>query len=343
MGTLHDIVIKKNHELLGITTNPTLEVFDLDLCDQLDNLAQTDGFVKDRVEKAVNELKLAGGVDYNDHYRMAYDNYNEAVVYHLLKQKGFKIKNIPETRTSTPDFEVEYSFKDYEQKVITQKAYVEVKSLAFAEGNLQYRKVQNDAFENNIKTEEQRKRGKQICSSILCVSPLGDKDKGLSDEIEILIKKIDQNIKEDQYKYGSGDDTLLLVDLGQYVFPFNEAECLPVYPDLHRKAVTSGLLWMIAFGRMGDRIYTFGEFEGKGNFDHDLQQIGILNKYPFIKGIVFMSGTKADNKRFYGLYRYDEQELNVIVLLYSMCDFLNDDKNTMGFKYFEKLLKDLKS
>lgn len=199
----------------GKTTNPTLEVFDLDLCDQLDNLAQTDGFVKDRVEKAVN---------------------------------------------ATPDFEVEYSFKDYEQKVITQKAYVEVKSLAFAEGNLQYRKVQNDAFENNIKTEEQRKRGKQICSSILCVSPLGDKDKGLSDEIEILIKKIDQNIKEDQYKYGSGDDTLLLVDLGQYVFPFNEAECLPVYPDLHRKAVTSGLLWMIAFGRLGDRVYTFGEF-----------------------------------------------------------------------------------
>lgn len=199
----------------GKTTNPTLEVFDLDLCDQLDNLAQTDGFVKDRVEKAVN---------------------------------------------ATPDFEVEYSFKDYEQKVITQKAYVEVKSLAFAEGNLQYRKVQNDAFENNIKTEEQRKRGKQISSSILCVSPLGDKDKGLSDEIEILIKKIDQNIKEDQYKYGSGDDTLLLVDLGQYVFPFNEAECLPVYPDLHRKAVTSGLLWMIAFGRMGDRVYTFGEF-----------------------------------------------------------------------------------
>ena len=51
MGTLHDIVIKKNHELLGITTNPTLEVFDLDLCDQLDNLAQTDGFVKDRVKR----------------------------------------------------------------------------------------------------------------------------------------------------------------------------------------------------------------------------------------------------------------------------------------------------
>lgn len=80
----------KHNELSGITKNPTLDVFNLDFCKQLDELAEADAFVCDRVKKALNELKLAGGIDYNGHYRNAYDYYSEALCYHLLKQKGIE-------------------------------------------------------------------------------------------------------------------------------------------------------------------------------------------------------------------------------------------------------------
>lgn len=337
MKTLTQTVQEKFNELSGITKNPTLDAFCLDFCKQLDELATRDAFVCDRVKKAIKELELAGGIDYNDHYKNAYDSYNEAVCYYLLKQKGIDIKNIKEKKTPTPDFEVHYSFKNWECKDEADTAYIEVKSLAFAEGNIQYRKVQNDVLECNIKMEEQRKRGCRVCLGEFVVSPLGDKDCGLTSEIEILIEKINQNIKEEQYTYGKGNDTILLVDLGQYEFPFEKSECLPVYPDMLRKCSSTGRLWTIAFGRMNDRIYSETKFEGKGNFDRDLNKIGILNQYPYIKGIIFVSGTKPDNKRFYGLFRCNEQDLNVIVILQRICEFVNDDKNSWGYKYFEEI------
>lgn len=335
---LYDIILHKKHAVSGLTSNPILDAFDSDYCKILDSLAANDGFVKDRVDKALAELELAGEINYNDHYRTAFDAYNEAVIYYEIQKRGFKVSNIPETKTPTPDFCVEFSFKDGEQNCITDTAYVEVKSLSFADGNLEYQRVQDAALDANIHSESQRNRGRQICSSEYCVSPLGSKDTGWTSEIEIINRKIEQNIKQAQYGYGNGKDTLLLVDLSQYIFPFSMEDCLPVFPDLKRKCSMSGRLWMTAFGRLEERIFAGCEFEGKGNFDHDLQQQGILLSYPFIKGIIFASGTSPNDKRFLGLYRYEENEdVNAIVLMYQLCDYVNDDQNTKGFHYFSTL------
>ena len=62
-----------------------------------------------------------------------------------------------------------------------------------------------------------------------------------------------------------------------------------------------------------------------------------MEQYPFIKGIVFVSGTRPEDKCFYGLYRYNEQDLDVIVLLRRICEFVNDDKNSWGFEYFKEI------
>lgn len=335
---LYDVVLHKKQVLSGLTSNPTLDAFDSDYCKILDSLAASDAFVKDRVDKALAELELAGEINYSDHYRTAFDAYNEAVLYYEIQKRGFKITNIPETSTPTPDFKVEYSFKDWEQKEVTETAYIEVKSLSFADGNLEYQRVQDAALDANIHSESQRNRGRRICSSEYCVSPLGSKDTGWTSEIEILNRKIEQNIKQAQYEYGNGKDTLLLVDLGQYIFPFPKEDCLPVFPDLKHKCSISGRLWMTAFGRLDERTFAPCEFEGKGCFDHDLQQQGILLSYPFIKGIIFSSGTSPKDKRFFGLYRYEEtDDVNTIVLLHQLCDFVNDDQNTQGFQYFDTL------
>lgn len=333
---LYNKVLEKKQAVSGITSNPTLDAFDLEFCKILDDLANTDRFVKDRVNKTLKELELAAGIDYNPHYKTAFDSYNEAVCYYLLQNKGCVVANIPESSVPTPDLEVNFTDK-YSNN--PKSVFLEVKSLSFADANLQYKKVQQASLEAHIDMEEQRRRGKRICFGIFDVSPLGDKAVGLTSEIEILIKKIYQNIKEGQYKNEEGKDAILFVDLSQFIFPFDMCECLPIFPDIPRKCSASGRLWMIAFGRIGERIYTSCEFPGKENFDIDLQQQGILERYEFIKGIMFGTGAHKDDKKLYGLYRFKDQDTDAAKFMHKVCDFVNDDQNSLGYEYFNSLIQ----
>lgn len=49
---LYDIVLKKKQDTSGITCNPIMDAFDLNLCKALDYLAINDRFVYNRLEKA---------------------------------------------------------------------------------------------------------------------------------------------------------------------------------------------------------------------------------------------------------------------------------------------------
>jgi hypothetical protein len=342
MESIYDVVLKKKQEVSLITCNPMLNAMDLEYCKLLDSLASTDAFVAKRVGICLKELKLAGGIDFNGHYLTAFDAFNEAVTYYDLQQRGMIVHNIPETSKSTPDFEVEFTYKEYDGKQITEKVLLEVKTLAFANGNLEYRKAQEAAFESNLSLEEQSKNGRRICTADYCIMPLGDSNTGLTFEIEELIKKICNNIKEKQFNYGNGKDTILYVDLGQLMYPFKEEECMPVYPDVLKHFSACGRLWMVAFGREGDRIFSWPEFEGKGNFDDDLHISGIMNSYDYIKGIIFSSGSEKGKRKLYGLYRYKEAEMKTAIFINKVCDFMNDDMNTNGYLFFEKLEDGLK-
>lgn len=172
---LYDTILKKKQELSGITCNPIMDAFDLGLCKVLDELAVNDNFVKDRLHKTLNELSLTNGIDYNVHYNYAFDVYNETVIYYLLQRKGFDIEHVP----PTPDFKVTFNAKNWDRKDVIKSIFIEVKSLSFADGNIQYKKVQQSSLDSNIKLEEQHKCGKSICSSEYEVSPLGEKIRGL--------------------------------------------------------------------------------------------------------------------------------------------------------------------
>lgn len=337
MTTLQGIILQKKQEIAKITENPTLSAFDNEYCERLDKLATTDSFIAKKIREIIKELNSAGRVDYNDHYRTAYNNYNEAVCYYELKNKGFKISNIPGSRKqSTPDFEIEFSYDNWSGEEENVKIYIEVKSLSFANGNNLYKEIQEKALNCNIELEEQRKKGKQICTTILEISPLGYNGCGLTFEIEEINKKINNNIKPKQYQYGKGEDTILLIDSSQYIFPFKLEDCLPIYPNIENKCCVSGRLWMLAFGKKNERIFGCPEFEGKCCFDKDLEHSGILVCNDNIKGIIFTSGTSYSDKVFYGFYRYNDRDLAVVPFLSESCNFVNDDLNTFGFKVYEK-------
>ena len=44
----------------------------------------------------------------------------------------------------------------------------------------------------------------------------------------------------------------------------------------------------------------------------------------------------------YGFYRYEDEELKTTNFICHACDFVNDDKNTNGYRFFKKQEEDLK-
>lgn len=335
---LYTKVLEKKQEMQGFTCNPVMDAFNLDLCKVLDELAKNDKYVKRRLYKTIDLLNRTEGLDFNDYFRSAFEAYNEAVIYYLLKLKGVTINNIPEKKIPTPDFEVKFESENNERELDIKSIFIEVKTLSFAEGNLQYCRAQQSALEANIKLEDQFKRGRHVCSAEYEVVPFGAKVRSLTDEIEILINKIDQNIKEEQYKYNDGKDTILLVSLSQYIFPCKDFESLPIYLEKHLKCCVSGRQWMVAFGRIGDRVYIPCEFEGKPNIDDNLNNEGILNCYPYIKGIIFCSGSSVDDIHFYGFYRYKEYNSDSARFIREICDLYNDDQNSNGYSLFDAMM-----
>lgn len=333
MTILYDTILKLKQDVSQITSNETLEAFDLEFCKRLDSESSTDTFIESRVKKTLAELNLCKGIDYCDHYRTAYENYNEAVTYVVLKDKSISIKGIPESKTPTPDFEIVVDCAYPGEDPNNQIVYLEVKTLGFAEGNLIYKKGQLDSLDCQIQIEDQHKRGKRVCSAERCVAPLGNVS--FVEEIEKILQKIEQNIKPGQFAYGDGKSTVLFVDLNQLWFPSRIEECLAIFPDLQRSACASGRLWMIAFAKLNERIYLYPEFEGKGCFSEEFQQIGILNAHPEIKGLVFGVGRTPTEKKFFGFFRQKEKDEPTSIAMYNMCDFCNSDQNSSAWKFYE--------
>ena len=332
MGRLYDKILELKQEVSQIASNETLAAFDGDFCKILDDSG--DPFIQNRVDKALNELERIKDFEYSEHARTAYENYNEAVTYYSFRQRNVDIHDIPEASSSTPDFYINADCSIVPDETEMSKIYMEVKTLGFADGNNIYKKAQVDAFLAQVELEKQHLQGKRISTAERVVTPLGNTD--LLGEIEIINKKISNNIKQSQFEFGNGQDSILFIDLNQLWHTRNIEECLSVYPDMDRDCTISGRLWNVVFGKEGERIYSAHDFVGKGSVDGHLTRNGIMLDHSYVKGVIFGMGRKLEEKTFFGFYRYEEQELPTAVFIQKFCDFCNDERNTYGYKYFEQ-------
>ena len=332
MGRLYDKILNLKQEVSQIASNETLAAFDGDFCKILDDC--DDPFIQDRVDKTLNELERIKDFEYSEHARTAYENYNEAVTYFSFKQRNVDIHDIPEASSSTPDFYINADCSIVPDDTEMCKIYMEVKTLGFADGNNIYKKAQEDAFNAQVELEKQHMQGKRISTAERVVTPLGNTD--LQGEIEIINKKISNNVKQSQFEYGNSQDTILFVDLNQLWHPRNIEECLPVYPDLDRDCTISGRLWNVVFGEEGERVFGMHSFVGKGSVNNHLTRNGVMLDHQYVKGVIFGLGRKLEEKKYFGFYRYEEQELPPAVFIQKFCDFFNDDRNRYGYMYFEQ-------
>ena len=316
--SLSQEVSRMKSAIHGISSNETLNCFDDVTCQLLDQ--SNDGFLMNRTQKCAKALSDLQKIDYDDRIKSAFDDYNEALVYYTLKYiKCYDIQNITETKTKTPDFTISYNSDDF---------FVEMKSLAFGDGNLGYKKAMEESVEANISIEEQRKKGKRICSSIRTIRPFNCKD--AHDQLTQIYRKIDNNIKGGQFLSG---DTVLLVDLTQITLGLglDGGECFSSYPGASG-CLLSGMLWNLAFGKVEHLYYINPEFDGKPNIsDNSLGFDGLLHIYNQVKGIIFSFGTSPETKQFYGLFRRADTDKPWAIFIQDCCTYYNDEYDSYRY------------
>lgn len=331
--------LKLTQETNSITLNPLLNCFEQDELTVIDIEAKNDEFIK---EKKKNILKIIKDIkiDFNPKLKSAFNEYSEAMIYLRLKKKIEKVIRTPEEDSKTPDFKIEFSDNSYINKK-SYTVYAELKSLSFANGDINYKDAMDKGLNANIEIEEQINSGRKIAFGITEIDPLY-KNKNYNPistkyAIETLIQKISQNLKEGQFSKG---ETVLLVNLKQLILPSNFIESgLPVFQEKSTYSIVSGILWNIAFGKVGHLIYKPIQFEGKENIDGELEQNGILINYKYIKAIVFLDYKLGDTEpKIVGLHLDKRCSDSILTFLYKFCDFVNDDMNSNGWKLRESEL-----
>lgn len=324
--------LKLMQESNSITHNPLFLCFDLEELAMLD--ASQDKFV---TSKKKNILKLIKGigVDFNPKLKSAYDEYREALTYLMLKEKFPNSDRIPEEKTKTPDFKIPFIVYDNGDEV-NYSIYAELKSMAFSDGNLNYKNTMEQGLNAQIELEIQVQQGKNVAFAITEIQPMHKSGKKYNPSstkyaIESLIEKIEQNIKPDQFSFG---DTVLIIDLKQLTLPsFGEEGAMPVYVEQQFNSFVSGVQWNVAFGKRGHLLFKQIEFEGKENTDGELEKEGILVSRDWIKALIFFDYTLSDVKpKVVGLFRANNTTDAVEHFLHQFCDIVNDDQNSRVWK-----------
>lgn len=168
--------------------------------------------------------------------------------------------------------------------------FFEVKTLAIVNPKENYEDFFRQNRQLNKSLDDQIKQGSKYAFGTMSYSPFGEKlyKKGITKGvIETISLKLSSNIKPKQFGKGHTFLVCNLYDLSLYGDA--RLELCPAYVDQRTGEIFSGVLWMTAFARPGNLIFTSPEFLGKPVIDGEVSFCGILQKNCFVKGIVWLS------------------------------------------------------
>ena len=329
---LYDRILELKQKISQLSINPILNIFNLNECRILDNKYENDLFVKKKVDSTLFLLKNLD-VDFSPKYKSAYEEFNECIIYLKIKSKYNNTQQISEKDTSTPDYHVIETNKN------PFDLNIELKSLSFLNGNLNYTKAQEKGLNAKIKIEEQIKDGKSIAISETTISPFFKNNKmpDTRELIEVYIDKINNNIKKGQF---IERDTILFVDIKQLLLDsiWNHSAVI-FYQEQITKSIASGVLWNTVFGKKNSLILKPIEFEGCNNVDSELTKNGILIDHDYIKAIVFVTYENFENRKFVGFIRQSDSESQVMNFITDFCDLYNDDYNSEAWRVLNDIYK----
>ncbi len=263
----------------------------------------------------------------------AYEFYEEANIYLLLRSRGFPLIRTPGTGghgQKRPDFQCNHPQGTF---------YIEIKTLDFQDGWVRHKAIANDALEAKAELDARaRKPGVHVGNP----TEISSHRPGSSaaDRIETAIKKIKSNIKRDQLRYGP---TILVIDLSRLSLDAHDPSSLvPIYFDDQTQSCASGELWHVSFGEMGDRIFVRPEFEGKSNLDRKLQETGVYVECPELMALTFIIRPLSGPAKVYSFQKFTPdfsgltnqtalKEHQIEEILDQISDASNDSRNEGAF------------
>ena len=268
--------------------------------------------------------------------------YNEEWVLNYLVSKNISVKKIPETDIKTPDFECSIKKNGTEKKF-----FIELKSLDICDGSYGHDQNNEEALKIVIKEEEDIKKNPQkgFYSSIQVPNNFANKldcDCQRASLIEILIEKIENNLKKEQFSKGP---TFLFVMIDRLCPGIGSKEDLVSYYFDGNFSVVSGLFWTVCFANVGHLVLKKAEFEGKSNIERPLKKQGILINRDYIAGVMFGYSFFKKEKKVFGIYdghfTFDNNrwtDLDTVEVFSNITNDYSDKENeTIAWKVNKKI------
>jgi hypothetical protein len=334
----------------GLSLDYTLACIDLGLVRVLEDRSLTDQTVRSFVADMLRIHSTGMSVPRYEILRRLFDVYSEAIVYHLLQERGgtqLKIDKIKETKDPTPDFKCTLSC-DINGDPRELEFYIELKSLDIVHAPYRLPEMLDTAMDAQIEIERQRRAGKSVVmveNEIEPHRPYGAGEKydpmSVRQVVETLIEKASNNFKATQFALGP---TFALANLLRLPLPGQGANALApsFYDPSNGGACISGVFWHMAFGEFDTPIQRRPEFEGAGTLDGNLQKAGLLVKSAVAEitpGLITFYHDQAAY-RFSGLYdsRWKNalrgwSNLETEVVLELLCGDYNSKDNSMAHSY----------
>jgi hypothetical protein len=247
---------------------------------RIDRAAAHDSYVARRRNEAIQLCKVVVRdlENYGAHQQLA-QVIGEVRIYAALREQ-VSVRALPESSESTPDFCIGETRK--------RCLYAEAKVLMPADVAAHQRLEMEDRLAWRASVEG--KRGLHICeSSETFYQRHGKPYDSRSPKLvaEVLVEKIQQNIKNSQFVRGP---TILIASL-EYLETINPPELAiqRQFQDRDSREIANGELWLAASAAAGERAVRAPEFPGENPTPELVEKRGILCEYPFIAGISYFA------------------------------------------------------
>lgn len=222
----------------------------------------------------------------------------EAQFWLLATEKGVPLERIPEGSSKAPDFRL--------KSEDPQAPCFEVKTFSVAGGTEAIKQMDEDRFEGALNLHQQVTSGKKVAMGTQIISPHGKvpRSKEQTTMCLNLIKKAENNIKEDQYTTAPTFlvANLLLID-SYYTGNMELRPLVTCWPQGHSEH--TGVLWTVGFGQIDQEIRGEPHFEGHTNIEGVLDRQGVLVNPQFdsVAGVLYILHPLKEVPRLYGLWK----------------------------------------
>ena len=325
--------LKISHAVNEIASAYSLSAIDLEILRSFDLSAHTDDTLRRFRTELISRMQTVRSVEDVVAYSQVFETYGEVIAFRYL---GSRVPTEPLSQRQgqpTPDFRC----TPQDDKPF----FVEVKTFDIVDGKFRHREMMEDGLEAKIELEEQVKAGKRVAfaeTEIDAYRRYGETDTydpySLIRVINTLRKKSWEALKAAQFKDGP---TFALAITDRLPLPSGKFDLAPYYfQDYADGAISSGVLWHMAYGHPGTPIFRLPRFCGASSLDGNLSDFGLFAdpQMPFHgPGMIVLDREQSGhaaygliNRAYCGEGNWSNDDTEEV--LYALCDHWNDHHNS---------------